>query len=247
MSKPQTEHGNLTIFGRKPVLEALQDDSLACLKVHFADSNKQAGIIHDINRLAEQRQVPVAFHSKQALSRISKNGKQDQGVALDLRVDSLRDSNELISSNTGLRLIALDRVNNPQNLGMAIRSVGASPMDGLLIAQDKGTTRISPLVIKASAGAFFKTPIYRCFSLAVELKRLKEAGYNVIALSAAGNSILSQSKTEQKIVYVLGNETEGLSPEVSQLADEHMQIPMARDIESLNLAVTAALVAFIAG
>ena len=74
----------ITIYGRNPVLEALLDPSLSFFRLHLAESNKPADIIQQITRLAKERQVDIARHSKQALSRISKNGRQDQGVALDI-------------------------------------------------------------------------------------------------------------------------------------------------------------------
>ena len=86
--KPQTHQTRpdamITIYGRNPVLEALLDPSLSFFRLHLADSNKPADIIQQITQLAKERQVDIARHSKQALSRISKNGRQDQGVALDI-------------------------------------------------------------------------------------------------------------------------------------------------------------------
>ena len=74
----------LTIYGRKPVLEALEDHNIPCYRLHLAESNQTGGIIAQIMKLAEVRGVEIKFHSRQALSRISRNGKQDQGVAADL-------------------------------------------------------------------------------------------------------------------------------------------------------------------
>ena len=71
----------LTIYGRKPVLEALQDDAIAVYKLHLASSNREDGQIRKMRELAEKRGVIIEMHDRQALSRISKNGKQDQGAA----------------------------------------------------------------------------------------------------------------------------------------------------------------------
>ena len=74
----------LTLYGRKPALEALEDTSLTIHCLHLADSNRPNGIIAQIIKEAEQRGIAIRYHDRQALSRISKNGKQDQGVALDV-------------------------------------------------------------------------------------------------------------------------------------------------------------------
>ena len=65
-------------------MEALQDNRLSPSRLHLADSNKPGGIVGQIEELAKTRAVDIQVHARQALSRISKNGKQDQGVALDL-------------------------------------------------------------------------------------------------------------------------------------------------------------------
>ena len=74
----------LTLFGRKPALEALLDASLKIHCLHLADSNKPSGIITQIISEAERRGAEIRHHDRLALSRISKNGRQDQGVALDV-------------------------------------------------------------------------------------------------------------------------------------------------------------------
>ena len=74
----------ITVYGRKPVLESLLDDTLQVHALHLAQSNKPAPILSDILASAQLRDIPVNYHDRSALARISKNGKQDQGVALDV-------------------------------------------------------------------------------------------------------------------------------------------------------------------
>lgn len=236
----------LTVYGRKPVLEVLEDSTIPVYRLHLADSNKPGGIIADIERLAARRGIEVVHHSKQALSRISRNGREDQGVAVDLQLPRYRRLEQLLAEglSSTARIIALDRVTNPQNLGMLIRSAAAGGVDAVLIP-DKGCAPLSPLVIKASAGTLFKCPLLRCDSLAPALVKLREAGAKVGMLSSHAEAALPDWQPGCARVYVLGNETEGVSPEVTALADARLQIPMANGVESLNVAVTAALVAYL--
>ena len=74
----------ITVYGRKPVLEILEDNSIEIFRLHLAESNRSGGIIEEIQQLAKQRGVEIYFHNRQALSRISRNSKQDQGVACDI-------------------------------------------------------------------------------------------------------------------------------------------------------------------
>ncbi len=234
----------LTIYGRKPVLEALQDPSLSLYKLHLADSNKPGGIIGDIIQVAERRGITIEWHDRKALSRISKNGKQDQGVAADIELRSHQPLDEFLQNrgDRPFRLVALDGITNPQNLGMAIRSIGASPVDGLILPR-KGCAPLSPLVIKASAGTLFKTPLLQCDALSDAMTLLKTRA-TLCTLSSAASESLFDYRPPGSVVYILGNETDGVSDAVEARADIALSIPMCNGVESLNVAVTAALVAF---
>ncbi|MFL0796671.1 MAG: RNA methyltransferase [Cellvibrionaceae bacterium] len=244
LSRKQFFDSLLTIYGRKPVLEALQDPKIALYRLHLAESNRQEGIVNEILALAEKRGVEVCYHDRKALSRISKNTKQDQGVAADLQLQSYRPFSSFISEQSKpYRLIALDGVTNPQNLGMIIRSVAAGHVDGLLLPQ-KGCAKIDPLVIKASTGTVFKAPIFYCETLKSALEEVNPDKVSICSLALDAKDSWKTFTPKQSVIYVLGNETEGVSKEVSALCNSHIRIPMNNGVESLNVAVTAALLAF---
>ena len=234
----------LTVYGRNPVLEALQDPTLRVFRLHLADSNKANAQLNQMQELAKQKGAEVLWHSKQALSRISKNSQQDQGVALDVITEGFcQEDDWLAALPEQFELMAVDCVTNPQNLGMIIRSLCASPMQGLLLPE-KGCAKLDALVIKASAGTLFRTPIIHTPNLAECLVRLKQQGTRVFGLDAQGAQSLNQFKAPKRCVMVMGNESTGLSAEVKALCDGFISIPMAPGVESLNVSVAASLIAF---
>jgi 23S rRNA (guanosine2251-2'-O)-methyltransferase len=238
--------GMLTIYGRKPVLEALADSTIPVHCLHFADSNKPGGIIRELEELATQRGIPIKHHSKIELSRISKNAREDQGVAADLRLPHYQRLDDFIGArktDAPTKIIALDRITNPQNIGMLIRSACAGGIDAILLPE-KGCAPLSPMVIKASAGTVFKCPIVRCDNLHDALLKLREQHFSIAALSSHAKENVFDLPKNAARVYVLGNESDGVSPEIMALADLKIRIPMANDVESLNVAVTAALLAY---
>jgi len=250
LAKKQFFAGLLTVYGRKPVLEALQDPTIGIHRLHLATSNQETGIVRDIETLAIRRGVEVVRHTRDSLSRISKNRNQDQGVAADLECPRYRHYRDFLNEcerkhppSEPWQLIALDRITNPQNLGMIIRSVAASPSAGLLLPT-KGCAPLSPLVIKASAGTLFRCPILRCDDLAEALRAFQNLGSEVCVLTGSAEQSLGDYDPARPVVFVLGNETEGVSDKVMKLADRQVRIPMANGVESLNVAVTAALLAF---
>ena len=237
----------ITLYGRNVVVEVLQDSTIEVHKLHMADSNKTDGAIKTILALAKTRNIEITYHAKNSLSRISKNAKQDQGVAIDIISKSYQNVKE-IKNLDNFRLIALDGIQNPQNLGMIIRSCAAGNVDGIILPK-KSSAKISPLVIKASAGTLFKLPIYFCNSLDEILNELNDT--KIYALSShAKNTIyeVSPPTTKEdrhaKSIFVLGNESDGVSKEVEALCNDSVSIPMNRGVESLNVAVTASLIAF---
>jgi 23S rRNA (guanosine2251-2'-O)-methyltransferase len=235
----------MTVYGRKTVLEALQDSSTLIYRLHLAKSNKPAEILSEITDLAKQKGAEIIYYDRQALSRISKNSSQDQGVAADLQLRGYQLYDEFLRTNTtkNYTLLALDGVHNPQNLGMIIRSACAGNIDGILLPQ-KGNAQIDPLVIKASAGTVFRAPLLRCKDLPQALQDFKEAGAVICALSSHATTELKKFTPTAPCIYVLGNETEGVSASVEKLCNEIVRIPMNNGVESLNVAVTAALIAF---
>lgn len=230
----------ITLYGRNVVIEVLQDSTIEIHKLHMADSNKIDGAIKEILSLAKKRNIQILYHNKTALSRISKNAKQDQGVAVDILAKSYQNASE-IKKLTAFRLIALDGIQNPQNLGMIIRSCAAGNVDGIILPK-KSSAKISPLVIKASAGTLFKLPIYFCNALEDVLEELKDT--KIYALSSHAKDDIYQLQASEKSIFVLGNESDGVSAEVEKLCNDSLSIPMQRGVESLNVAVTASLIAF---
>lgn len=230
----------ITLYGRNVVVEVLQDENIDIHKIHMSNSNKQDGAIKNILSLAKKRGLEVTYHDKSSLSRISKNAKQDQGVAIDIIAQSYKNADE-IKELSSFRLIALDGIQNPQNLGMIIRSCAAGNVDGIILPK-KNSAKISPLVIKASAGTLFKLPIYYCNTLDEVLKNLNDT--KIYSLSLDAKNSIYDLNSHAKTIFILGNESDGVSPEVQKLCNNKLIIPMNRGVESLNVAVTASLIAF---
>ncbi len=234
----------LTIYGRNAVMEALEDEAVTIHKLHLSKSNKDAAVLEQMKSLAQKRSIEVKYHDKQALSRISKNAKQDQGVALDIVLEHFGDESEFKRNHASYRIIALDGVTNPQNLGMIIRSCAAGNVDAILLPT-KGAAQISPLVIKASAGTLFKMPIIKTSDLKKTLELFKKEGADIYTLSSHASKSYKEQHYSTKTIFVLGNESEGVSRSIESVCNESIAIPMQRGVESLNVAVTASLLAFL--
>lgn len=229
------------------MLEALQDTRLSPSRLHLADSNKPGGIVGQIENLAKTRAVDVQMHARQALSRISKNGKQDQGVALDLFCPKFDSFDNFIAteahSDSSFRAVLLDGVTNPQNVGMIIRSCCAAGINAIFYPK-RSVATLGPLVIKGSAGTLFTAPIIQCEDARLTAQALQQQGFDIAVLDSYAKTSLFDFTPVKPTLYVLGGETEGVDSRIKNAANVSLRIPMSNAVESLNVAVTAALVAF---
>jgi 23S rRNA (guanosine2251-2'-O)-methyltransferase len=232
----------LTFYGRHSVIEILSDESVHVHKVHLSKSNKIDSNINKIVSLSQKRSIEIKYHNKDALSRISKNAKQDQGVAIDVIIDSYKSAKIIYDDfQENFKFLALDGVNNPQNLGMIIRTVAASKVDAIILGES--CTKISPLVMKSSAGTLFKLPIYHTKNLVNTLKGFSDT--KIYSLSSHASIDIKDIKKYHKEIFVLGNESSGVSELVESTCNESIKIDMNRGVESLNVAITAAIISFL--
>jgi 23S rRNA (guanosine2251-2'-O)-methyltransferase len=239
----------ITVYGRKPVLEVLEEPGLAVRRV-FVARGARGESVEVIRRAAAQRGVAVIEKSAAEVSRISRRPNQDQGVAADVEAPSMRalddylgELGEASEDMSASKLLALDNVTTPANVGMILRTATVLGLDGVILPR-RGCPEIGPLVIKASAGVAFRAPILRCAELSDALSECKLRGFAVYGLSDAGQHELSATRPRTRAVFVLGNETEGIGEAVQPLVDEWVRIAMARPGDSLNVASAAAIVSY---
>jgi len=244
-TKKQALRRWLTVYGRNPVETCLQDSTLQPKVLHLADSNQMSEKLERLTQLANKRGCEIRFHSRDALARISKNKKQDQGVALDVECRAFSDLSAFLHSSTApaCKLILLDRVTNPQNLGMILRSITAAGIDGVIVPE-QGCAPLGPLVAKSSAGTLFHAPVLRCHSSSEALDLVLQAEFTCYTLSSHSSADFFKENIPSRAVFVLGNESEGVAPDIEARCRAKVKIPMHNGVESLNVAITAALIAY---
>lgn len=227
----------LTIYGRMPVLEALLDDAVRVDKVLLARSARGESV-DDIVRAASARGVAVQRVAPEKVTRISGNGRHDQGVVADVDAPGLGELADWLPGPAACALLVLDGVTNPANVGMVVRTVTAAGLDGVVLPR-AGSPDVGPLVIKASAGVAFRATVLQTATAASGVAALAAAGVEVIGLRGGGESVFG-APLPDRVAFVLGNETDGVSVAV----DRWLSIPLANDVESLNVAVAAGIVAY---
>lgn len=234
----------LTLYGRKPVLEVLEDRTVTVDKVLLA-RNADGPVVAAILAAARARGVAVQRVTPEEVTRLSRNGRQDQGAVVDVaapRMAALDAALEGPLATGPAQIFLLDGLTTPGNIGLILRTATAAGCEGIVLPR-KGSPEVGPLVIKASAGVAYKAPILRVATAIEGANLLKSKGFLLFGLSMGGSDLYAASLPE-RVALVLGNESTGISPEVQARLDGTLAIPMAGGVESLNVAVAAAVVAY---
>lgn len=231
----------ITVYGRKPVMEALDDVSLTVDKVVVADVAHGVEIKR-IEQAARRRAVPVQRVSAQRVKVLAGNGRHDQGVLADVVAPRMRPLAAAIA-DLGSLVVLLDGITTPANVGMILRTATAAGVDGIVVPR-RGVASLDPLVVKASAGVAFRAPILTSPSAGEAAQLLAGAGYVLVGLEAFADESLYDATVPDRVVLVLGGESHGITPEVAALITRSLAIPMSQDVESLNVAAAAAVACF---
>ncbi len=139
--------------------------------------------------------------------------------------------------------LALETIQDPGNIGSIVRSAVAVGIDGILVSSDS-VDLTNPKIIRATAGQWFRCTMQTSTNIADDIRKLQSQGVKVIATLANAQKTYWDYDFTQPTVILLGNEGNGLSAELIELADEAISIPQSDRVESLNVSICAALLLY---
>jgi TrmH family RNA methyltransferase len=139
--------------------------------------------------------------------------------------------------------IALETLQDPGNLGTVIRTAAAAGANGLWVSADS-VDLDHPKVLRASAGQWFRLPMATSKNLQADIMQLQAEGVQVVATLPTAELTYWQVDFQPPTLILLGNEGAGLSQSLTELATLQVKIPLAEGVESLNVAIAAALILY---
>lgn len=151
-------------------------------------------------------------------------------------------SGEGADKKTAPLILVLEKLQDPGNLGTIIRTSEAAGVTGIMISNDSADI-YNPKVIRSTMGAIFRMKIYVSPDLPEDVTKLKASGITVYSMHLNGEQFYEKDFTKGT-AFLIGNEGNGLSDELSSLADEMIRIPMMGQVESLNAAISASVAAY---
>jgi TrmH family RNA methyltransferase len=168
------------------------------------------------------------------------SGKTPQGIVavVSLTKDTYSDQ---LPDNTGARILLLEDVQDPGNVGTLIRTAAAFDYSGVILTE-KCADPLSPKCVQSTVGTALSLWIRRTSRYLMLVEDLKKRGYSIVAMDLGGVEDAPVLQCRNKLVLALGNEASGLSDLVLNASDHRLRIPTIRGkAESLNVAACGAI------
>jgi len=223
--KGRRETGCFLAEGRKMVEEALASGfPVEALLVNEA----RAG---EFNLTGD---IPVYALPENVLAAVC-DTKTPQGVAAVVKAQP--------NIRLGRRVVALDGVQDPGNVGTIIRTADAAGLGGVILSGQCADV-FSPKVLRATMGSVFRMPMVVTDDLPGYLLGLRERGYSVISSQLDGEPFYRRGNVGESFCLIIGNEGNGVSDEVKATATHRVKLPMRGGAESLNAAIAAGIMMY---
>ena len=232
------------IWGRHPVLEALQSD-LPLVRITIQESARGA-VIDRLSHAARRKGVPVERTGRNQMEKMAP-GCKHQGVLALIEQFNYLTVAELVQKTRqkeGLPfLLLLDHLQDPHNLGSLLRTASAAGLDGAIIPRDRACG-VTPAVFKSSAGAIAHLPVARAVNLAREMDYLKKEGFWLAGAEMSAGTPFFEADFNTPLVLLLGSEGKGLARLLREKCDFLVHIPLAGRVSSLNVAVAGGIIIY---
>jgi 23S rRNA (guanosine2251-2'-O)-methyltransferase len=227
------------IFGIHAVSEALKARRISRL-MHVRGGGPR---VDSLVTRAHELRIAVGTLDERELDKLAK-GSVHQGVAAELEPLPAFTIEELVGdSDRPALLVVLDGVEDPQNVGAIVRSIDAAGATGL-IRQARHAAPLHGATAKASAGAISHVRVATVVNIARALEELKELGVWTIGLAGDAEEPYDLVDYRVPTAFVVGSEGEGLRRLVRERCDRVVSIPMAGQVDSLNVSVAAGIALF---
>ena len=226
------------VYGIHSVSEALKARRVSRL-VHVRGAGPRVDAL--VSRAQELR-IPVDTVDARALDKQARGGVH-QGVAAETQALAAYTMEEVIQGVAMPLLVVLDGIEDPHNVGAILRSADGAGVHGV-IRQARHAARLDGAAAKASAGAVNHVRIVTVVNISRALEELKELGIWTVGLDASASETYDEVDYRVPTAFVLGAEGTGLRRLVRETCDRLVRIPMAGEVESLNVSVSAGVALF---
>ncbi|MGR8950310.1 MAG: 23S rRNA (guanosine(2251)-2'-O)-methyltransferase RlmB [Gammaproteobacteria bacterium] len=233
------------IWGTHAVSSLLKHNPHLALEIWISDQ-RQADPLNEIAVLCDAAGVSVTYLSNKAMDKLC-NDANHQGVIAKRRSPASSDlqgvATKVLAENPTPIFVALDQVQDPQNLGACLRLADAAGASGLLIAES-GQAPLSGVVAKVASGAMDTVPIIQINNFGNGLRVLAKLGVWIVGTDDSASQSYADVDMTAPVCLVLGSEGDGLRHRTREICDHLVTIPIVGEVGSLNVSNAAAVCLF---
>lgn len=233
------------LYGISPVGSVLEEHPDRVHKLYVAEGRRDERVQELLDR-ARGAGVAVVFQPREALDRLTGGGAH-QGVAAQVAATPYEDPLELVAAVRAREeeplLVALDHLQDPQNLGAVARSAEAMGAHGLIVPRYRSAAPAAGAE-KASAGALQRVSLCRAANLARTLDLLKQEGLWIVGTAAEEGTEPWELDLTGPLCLVVGGEQKGVRPLIRRACDMMAAIPLEGRTASLNASVAAGMMLY---
>jgi len=232
------------IYGRNVVSEALCGNR-RIKKVFFSNSVPKGAFSGMISGLTSAH-VPFAFRNDLSLKQLC-GSDAHQGVVAVVSQAKYASLDEILKKAESRKenpfILVLDGIQDPQNLGSMIRSADCAGVHGVVIAEH-GAVGITPAVVRVAAGATEHMTVAVSEKISHVIEELRKKGIKVVGTDTQAKAKYYNIPMREPVAIVIGSEGEGIKKSTADACDILVSIPMGGKLNSLNAAVSAAVLMF---
>lgn len=224
------------VTGTHAIMELLRIHPASVQTVLVQSNWRSSGDLRELMDIIQSKKIKIEEKSDQQLQEISRS---HQGAVAFSNLNLDFDFSTVEEKQKSL-VLALDGVEDTQNLGAILRTSWLMGVDGLIIPEDRAVG-LTATVHKVACGGAEHVPLYRANQFADPFGKLKEMGFWVFGLSHKAKKSIYDLEIPEKVIWVLGAEDKGLRSPTEKACDELVSIPQASPQASYNVSVSAAL------
>ena len=244
-NKLKLQTNQIILSGKHSILSALKNKNR---KLYYLILTEESSIFWKEQIQVLNLSLVIKIKTKEELDLITNYQPHQNSILVTEPLDRISLDEFIFTSklrsDLPQRIIILDQVTDPQNVGAIIRSAYAFNMNGVALSQSNSPTETSSMA-KASSGAIEKIKIIQLSNMSREIKKLQAANFNVYGLAFGGSKNISELHSENgNIAIIVGSEGRGLRRLTKEKVDQLLEIPINKECESLNVANAASIAMF---
>jgi len=232
------------IFGFHSLKEVIKFNYSLIIKIYISNARNDKRV-SEITNLCQKNKIICELVDPNILNNISRYNNH-QGFVAEINSPVFPSEKEIDSKLKDLitsRVLILDSIQDPRNLGACLRSALAFDFDAVIINRD-GSSPINEYVFKTSVGAILNLNIFYVTNLTRTIAALKKNGFWVLGIDGKGEGSIFSEKFSSKTAVVLGSEGSGIRKLVKENCDHLIKIPISNKVESLNISVAAGVIMY---